>query len=165
MSDDRQRLEVLAEPERLSLSQLARLIDIAHDTTDPEVRAAALRLFAEATSPAVLLADPLRASLAQLREWSCPTHHGFVLETDGTRRCNFTGCDWRGAPSARPATPSDDPPQTPPNMVHTEQELHTAGYEKISPAGTICKCPLVRRGPNNFYYCCKRTHQGSYDRT
>jgi hypothetical protein len=39
-------------------------------------------------------ADKVVQAMRQLDAWSCPTHHSFVLELDGSRRCNFAGCSW-----------------------------------------------------------------------
>jgi hypothetical protein len=46
--------------------------------------------------------NPLSEAMAQLKEWSCPTHGSFVLELDGTRKCGLIGCPWTLPPLAPP---------------------------------------------------------------
>ena len=46
------------EPERLTIAQAVRLVEIAHETTDPEVRVAALRVLIKAENPPMLFIRP-----------------------------------------------------------------------------------------------------------
>ena len=45
--------------------------------------------------------------------WRCPEHGSFVQELDGSRHCNFVGCEWRctlvieGQPNRSHTTPNE----------------------------------------------------------
>lgn len=45
---------------------------------------------------------PARVRAPIAMQWSCPEHRSFVLELDGSRRCNFVGCSWVLPPQAPP---------------------------------------------------------------
>jgi hypothetical protein len=46
--------------------------------------------------------DLVTIALRKLKSWSCPEHHSFILEPDGTRRCKFADCSWT-LPAVQPA--------------------------------------------------------------